>query len=264
MEAASLLTVAKEAALSAGEYLTKDSSGRVVNKEFHHDLKIEADIRSERIIIDFLKTRTPYSILSEERGQIPGEDQSCQWIIDPVDGSVNYLRGIPFCCVSIGLWRGEAPVLGIIYDFYRGEIFSGIINEGAWLNDQPIGVSETEVKEKAILCSGFPGNTDYSPEGIRTLIGQIQSYRKVRLLGAAALGIAYVACGRVDAYYEQDIMHWDIAAGVPIVLAAGGEIHMRKSSRPNGYHFWASNKKIVCRDNEYTASTQDYEWRKAV
>lgn len=240
-----LLSIAKESALLAGEFLSSDiQSNRKVCKEFAHDVKIAADIQSEKIILDHLMEKSNFSILSEEKGMIERGIKDYFWIVDPVDGSLNYARGIPLCCVSIGLWEGEKPILGVIYDFNRAELFSGITDNGSWLNEQSIHVSATNTKQNAVLFTGFPKQTDFSSQGINDFVGCIQSYRKVRLLGSAALSVAYVASGRGDAYYERDIMFWDIAGGIPLVLAAGGKVQIEKTSEANCLNVHITNGRI--------------------
>ncbi len=238
----SLLSIAKEAALLAGGYLSEDKeNSRRINKDLEHDVKIEADLRSEKIILDFLRKYSDFSILSEEKGEIQGENRDYVWVVDPLDGSLNYSRKIPICCLSIGLWKKETPVIGVIYDFKRGELFSGVVGQGAWLNDEPIHVSAVKQKGKSILFTGFPNQTDFSSQGIKNFVRDIQLYRKIRLLGSAALSIAYVASGRADAYYERGIMLWDVAGGIPIVLGAGGRIQMEKTSRLHCLNVYVTN-----------------------
>lgn len=236
------LGTAKKACLLSGGFLLNNRRlGGQITRDFKRDIKIAADIESEKIIIDFLQGKSDFSILSEEKGLILGKDTRFIWIVDPLDGTYNYLRDIPFCCVSIALWQKNKPLLGIIYDFNRSEMFCGIIGKGAWLNGRPLQISSVDRKEKAILCTGFPANTDFSKKGIKEFVDSVQSYKKVRLLGSAALSMAYVACGRADVYYEKDIMFWDVAAGVPIVLSAGGSFKMQKASKDYSYHIRVSN-----------------------
>jgi len=254
------LSIAKEATLLAGEFLRKaDSSSRRINQDLIHDVKIEADLQSERMIIDYLRKKSDFSILSEESGllsfpnalktfggdslQTSSRDEFF-WIVDPVDGSLNYVRQLPISCVSIGLWQGEKPILGSVYDFNRDELFLGVVNEGAWLNDAFLTVSKIEGKQKAILASGFPAAADLSSESINAFVDHIQSYRKVRFLGSAAISIAYVACGRVDGYYERDIMWWDIAGAVPVVLGAGGKIQIEKTAKAHCFNVYITNGRI--------------------
>ena len=145
------------------------------------------------------------------------------WIIDPLDGSANYWKGMrELTCLSIALWKDGKPVLGVIYRFEREELFSGIVGEGAWLNDEPIVTSATEQIQNAFLATGFPVKRSYDSASLENFVKQVQNFKKVRMLGAAAVMGAFVACGRVDAYMEEAIMLWDIAASAALVLAAGG------------------------------------------
>ena len=222
----SLLELAKKIAFQAGSTLIKKQKyARQVHHSHERDVKIKGDILSETIILEFLQLNSSFPILSEEAGIIGKIDrEQYLWIVDPLDGSLNYSQGIPFCCISIALWKGNKPILGVVYDFDRKELFSGLIGEGAWLNEIPIKISNITKNNEATLCTGFPINTDFSVDGITRFVHKIKAYKKVRLLGSAALSLAYVACGRVDAYMEENIMLWDVAAGCAIVSAAGGEI----------------------------------------
>jgi len=228
----SLLEVAKDAAIKAGSTLIEQQNlARQVHQSEARDVKIIGDILSETIILESLQLHSSFPVLSEEAGTIGKiNHKNYIWVVDPLDGSLNYSQGVPFCCISIALWKRNKPVLGVIFDFDRNELFSGIIGEGAWLNETPIKTSKIKNKNKAILCTGFPIRTNFSEEGITKFVKQIQAYKKIRLLGSAALSLAYVACGRVDAYMEENIMLWDVGAGCAIVKAAGGEIQINNCS----------------------------------
>ena len=219
-------SIAQEAAAS----LKADNSRRVT-QELRRDVKIVADQRLHEIILKSLQEKSSYPVLSEEGRMIPFEEinSSYYWIVDPVDGSLNFSRQIPLCCISIGLWKGMEPVLGVIYDFNRDELFSGLVGNGAWLNGYSIQVSPIQADSEKILCTGFPVATNFSLEGLTSFIKQIQNYKKVRLLGSAALSLAYVASGRVDAYQENSIALWDVGAGLALVKAAGGHINYRQT-----------------------------------
>ncbi|MCX5715880.1 MAG: inositol monophosphatase [Candidatus Omnitrophica bacterium] len=237
-----LLSVAREAASLAGAFLIGGNrSNTRINKEKGRDIKIKADIRSERIILKFLNKNSRFSILSEENGFVKGADDGFMWIVDPLDGSFNYMRGIPISCVSVGLWRFNKPVLGAVYDFNRAELFSGIAGKGAWLNGSRIKVSAVSEKERAVLCTGFPVNTDFTKKNLEAHTKNVRLYKKTRLLGSAALSIAYVACGRADAYHEDKIMLWDIAGAIPVLAGAGGKFNMKESFTRYAYFVHASN-----------------------
>lgn len=241
-EASQWLSVAAEAARRAGAYLLQSKrNSRDIITDKERDVKIAADGSSESIILNYLQEHSAFSILSEERGLVERKSNSTVWIVDPLDGSLNYSRGIPLCCVSIGLWEENQPVLGVIYDFYRDEFYSGISGEGAWCNELEIKSSDIIRKDKAVLCTGFPVNTDFSAESLMTFIQKIQQYKKIRLLGSAALSLAYVASGRADAYMENDIMIWDVAAGLVIASGSGCKYSMTDGIKPNSFRLSVTN-----------------------
>ncbi len=245
MDYCTLLKIASQAAVKAGKFLAHSKKvDRAVHFESRHDVKIRADKQSEKVVLDILRKRTGLPVLSEEAGLLGTSPDPLMWIVDPIDGTLNFQRQIPLCCISIGLWRKAEPVLGVIYDFYRSELFSGIVSQGAWLNGVPIKVSRTASKEKAVLFSGFPEGANLTSGHVRSILKGIQSYRKVRWIGSAALSLAYVACGRADAYHERDIMLWDVAGGIPIVLGAGGKSQYQKNRRANSYNVFAANKRL--------------------
>ena len=142
--------------------------------------------------------------------------------MDPLDGSLNYSREIPLNCISIALWKGDQPVLGVIYDYNHDSLLKGIVGEGAYLNDESIKVSDIDDKSKSIITTGFPVYTSFEDASLLDFIKTIQSYKKVRLLGSAALSLSLVAKGSVEAYTESNIAFWDVAAGIALVKAAGG------------------------------------------
>ncbi len=240
------LDVAINACLIGGERLTEDlQESKEVQAETRRDVKLKGDRHSENGIIECLQQETQFSILSEERGYIgAATEDEYVWIVDPLDGSLNFSRDIPFCCISIALWQNELPILGAVYDFKRDDLFTGIVNEGAWLNSSEIIPSNIKEREDAVLCTGFPVSTDFSLDGVGKFVSDIKAYKKVRLLGSAALSLSYVAAGRVDAYYERDIMLWDVAGGIAVLAGAGGEIDFAKAQKDNSFHVNASNGKL--------------------
>jgi len=239
------LSIAQEAATLAGKFLVKNDRSRIqVNAEEGKDIKIDADVQSEKVILDHLIKHTPYSILSEEKGLMEREESDYLWVVDPLDGTMNYFRGIPVCCTSIGLWRDGEPVSGVVYNFNTQECFTGIVGEGAWLNGEQISVTNMDNKEKAVLSTGFPSYTDFSDEAVKSFVVDLQTYKKIRMIGSAAMSICYVACGRVDAYYERDIMFWDIAGGIPVVLGAGGTVEKVQAKAAHAFNVFISNGKL--------------------
>lgn len=186
------------------------------------DIKLQADRDAEAVILDVLN-KSQFNVLAEESGEHGALDGDAPfWIVDPLDGTMNFSRGIPLCCVSIALSRLDEPLLGVIYDFNMDELYTGVVGEGAWLNGAPMAVSDIADAAKGILATGFPVNFVYDEAGLKEYLATVTRFKKVRKFGTAALSLAYVACGHADAYAEDDIMFWDIAAGVALVKAAGG------------------------------------------
>lgn len=217
--------LAIEAAQKAGEYLKENNAS--VHSLVGKDIKLENDRKSEDLIVSILK-KTGIPILSEERGLTEGTTNTdLKWIVDPLDGSANFWKGMrELTCVSVALWEKESPVIGIVNRFHTGELFSGITGEGAFLNGESIYTSDVTELNKAVFATGFPVMRSYESDSLNQFIRRIQEFKKIRMLGAAAVMGAFVACGRVDAYREDDIMLWDIAASSALVKAAGGYVQI--------------------------------------
>ncbi|MBR9706741.1 inositol monophosphatase [Candidatus Pacearchaeota archaeon] len=236
------LKLAKKAAIDAGEYLKNLENIQVLENK-GKDIKLDADRAAEKIILNYLLNSSNYSILAEERGFFDKKTELV-WYVDSLDGSLNFLRGIPNSAVSIALWDGQEPLLGVIYDFNRNDLYFGIVGKGAWLNDKEITVSNIEDKKRAIIASGIPVNSSYSDEDLLKVVKMFQNYKKARFLGSAALSLAYVAAGKTDVYAEDGIILWDVAAGLALVKAAGGYLKYEKLNDKNHYNVFASNNKI--------------------
>lgn len=238
------LLIAINAAVQVGEFILQEKNKSMIS-DYGKDIKLEADKISEEKILGHL-SKSKYNILSEETPDkiIKNKDSDLCWIIDPLDGSFNLYKGIPHTAVSISLWKGMQPLLGVIYDIYHKDLYSGIVGQGIKLNNQKISVNDIEEKNKAVLMTGFPTKLDYSEENLKGFIRKIQDFKKIRHIGSAALSLAYIASGKAEAYYEKDIMLWDIAAGLALVKAAGGTVDLKQTK---GYQFevFASNKKLI-------------------
>jgi myo-inositol-1(or 4)-monophosphatase len=216
------LDLAIKAATASGEYLRKRDSIKIETNS-GKDIKLSSDKASEQIIFDYLKD-SHFSILSEECGLITQESEYC-WVVDPIDGTQNYYNDMPeLACISIALYKEQDPIFGIIYRFNTDELFVGIVGQGAYLNNKPIIPSGIQIIGQAVLATGFPLKRNYTTESLSVFIKQIQRFKKVRMLGSAALMAVFVANGRIDAYIEDEIMFWDIAAAAAIVKASGGSI----------------------------------------
>jgi myo-inositol-1(or 4)-monophosphatase len=225
-----LLNFAIQTARDAGSLLA-ERFGRVlrVTNKSELDLVTDSDLASERLIIDRIKTYYPrHAILAEESGASSPASSEAQsqwrWIIDPLDGTTNYAHGYPCFCVSIGLEHERRMELGVIYDPMRDEMFTAERGEGASLNGRRIGVSPTGNLSGALLCTGFPYDVRERSEFARHFANFIMNAQAVRRDGAAALDLAYVACGRFDGFWEEGLKPWDVAAGSLMVAEAGGRV----------------------------------------
>lgn len=226
------LALAIKAARAAGDVLhrLRREDPRIL-AEVGRDIKLQADQDAEAVILNILAA-SEYPQLAEESG-LSGEIEfgTPYWAVDPLDGTLNFSRAIPICCVSIALMEKDRPILGVIYDFNRDELFSGIAGEASWLNGEPIRVSTVTSAAAGVLTTGLPTKRQFDDASLLTFLAEIQRFKKVRMLGSAAIMLAYVACGRADAYAEDDIMLWDVAAGIAIIQGAGGYVRMEPSPR---------------------------------
>jgi len=222
-----LIAVAKEAAGKATQALVSmdvTSLSYLYDDDFPREMKAEADLKLEEIILDFLKL-TEIPILSEEASSYGKfQNKGLYWLVDPLDGTVNFVRGVAPCAVSIALWLDNKPVFGVISEYPSLRLAWGGSLFGAFIDDIPIHVSTTEDKSQAVLCTGFPSRFEFSKIAVDSFLNMVSSFGKVRMLGAASLSLLQVAKGSTDAYLEEDIMIWDVAAGLAIVEGAGGNI----------------------------------------
>lgn len=215
---------AKNISIEAGNFLVCQVD-KIIESEVGKDIKLELDRTTEKLIIDAISTKFDYPILSEEIGLTKeNKINEAFWIIDPIDGTLNFSRDTPLCCVSIALWVDDAPIFGVIYDFNRKELFTGYVGIGAWVNNVDLKLRKRKERSQSILATGFPTYMNTDDKVLKSFISNIQEYKKIRMIGSAALSLAYVACGRFDLYMENDIKLWDVAAGVAINKALGNEI----------------------------------------
>lgn len=237
------LQLARAAAIAAGELLRAEFlRGSTVHSDQGKDIKLEADLIAERLILSYLRDSSEFPILSEEAGADASFTAAGhRWVVDPLDGTFNFSRRLPLCCVSIGLCDGDRPVLGVIHDFMGGVTYEGVVGLGAWRNGEPMRVSSVVSPAKAALCTGFPVGRRFAQDSLLGFVRQAQTYKKVRLLGSAALSLAQVASGVVEAYHEEDINFWDVAAGLALVAAAGGGFECRPGRSQWQRDVFASN-----------------------
>lgn len=224
-----LLDIATEAALSAGAKLN-DYYGnlqQVREKDTPGDLITEADLASEKIIIDLLQRHCPdIPIHAEESGQLGGKaDNPLLWMIDPLDGTVNYAHGYPMFSVSIALLYHDHPIVGVVYNPYRAELFRAAEGSGATLNRKPIHVSTTKKLQNSLLVTGFAyDRRETKDNNYVEFCCLTHKTQGVRRGGSAALDLTDVACGRLDGYWERGIQPWDMSAGICILREAGGYV----------------------------------------
>ncbi len=222
------LETAVEAAKAAGLHLKQAFGGPlVVDEVAQHDIKLAIDVETQDLITEILLKRFPDHALYGEEGIAGNQASAWQWIVDPLDGTVNYFHGIPHFCVSIALREGSELRVGVIYDPVRDELWTATCDGPALLNGKPIQVSKRDHISAAIICAGFSKGTSTIDSGLPVLQRLVYQVRKCRMMGSAALDMAYVATGRLDAYIEQGISLWDIAAGMLLIERAGGKIELR-------------------------------------
>jgi len=209
---------------------------RTVELKGAFDLVTDMDHASEDLIVSAIAAEYPgHAILAEESGAIGDAEHT--WLIDPLDGTNNYAHGYRYFCVSLGLWRGRTPLLGVIYNPLLDELFSAEAGGGAWCNGRPIHVSNTATLGAALISTGFPYNYAVTAENNLREFDDIQARcQGVRRGGAAALDLAYVAIGRLDAHWELGLKPWDTGAAALLVLEAGGRL---SDWRGAPWHPWA-------------------------
>lgn len=244
-----LLELSKTISYSAAQRLINDLSNERNNfsysKELPKEVKALADTVLEEDILRSLG-KTGYSILSEEAGYIAGKNDSKYWfLVDPLDGTFNFVKDLGPCAVSIAFWEDQNPVFGVIYDIYSNNLYWGGKGIGSYCNDNKLSVSTTVNKEQASICTGFPVRFDTDNENeMHQYWNLIKSYAKVRMLGSAAISLINVAKGSADVYSEQSIMLWDVAAGIAIIEGAGGCVHTSNSSEKYSLNVFASNQHL--------------------
>ena len=217
------LKTAIEAARAASVLLRQNfGKSHDVNSFEAHDIKLDLDVRSQELITGILLERYPDHAIYGEEGIAGNQESPYQWIVDPIDGTVNYFYGIPHFCISIALRHEGTIILGVILDPMRNELWEVTAGGPALLNGQPIKVSARTKLADAVLSVGFAKSQASINTGLPVFEKMVVRARKCRLMGSAALDLAYVATGRLDAYIESSVSLWDIAAGQLLVETAGG------------------------------------------
>jgi len=244
-----LKNILQKAAREAGQLMKErfNSGFRIDNKDGVNDLVTEVDHASEKLIMDIIRTEFPdHFILSEEVGEIK-MDSAYKWIIDPIDGTVNYANGIPICCVSIGVEHEGKMILGAVFNPFIDEFFFAEKGAGAFMNEKRIRVSEKDSVSHSCLVTGFPYTYLDSQNGPLEVFSRlIRKGIPVRRLGSAAIDLCWVAAGRFDGFYEHKLNAWDSAAGFLLVEEAGGKVTDFEGNPYSPYqpHIVATNGKI--------------------
>ncbi len=222
-----MLQTAIRAAQEAGHYLLEHRGNvrHIDTKSSAIDLVTEIDKESERRIIEIIRSNYPtHSIIAEEGGAQP-TDSEYRWIIDPLDGTLNFTHGFPIFCVSIGLEYKGKLIGGVVYDPNTHELYSAERGSGAFLNGTRIRVSETDTMINGLLITGFPYNIHNNPDQtIERFTDFLKEVQAVRRLGSAAIDLCYIAAGRGDGFWESNLKPWDMAAGIVLVEEAGGTV----------------------------------------
>ncbi|CAN5736324.1 inositol monophosphatase family protein [soil metagenome] len=221
-----LLSTAIRAAQAAAKLQQFYAGGdlEITTKSGETDLVTKVDKLCEARIREILLSAYPdHVVLGEEEGQPDGASRY-RWIVDPVDGTTNYAQGFPFYCVSIGLELDGVMEIGVVLDGVRGELFTAVKGGGAFLNGVPIEVTQKTELIDALVATGFAYHQDTIRENIEVFARVHERVRSVRRPGAAALDLSYVACGRLDGFWELGLKPWDAAAGILLIQEAGGTI----------------------------------------
>ena len=240
------LDLACSAAREAGALLRENYETDLKVDAMHtHDIKLDLDVRSQDLITEHILKAFPDHAIYGEEGIAGNQDSPFQWIVDPIDGTVNYFYGIPHFCVSIAMREGGELKVGAIYDPMMDELFAVEAGGTPTCNGKPITTSNRPELKDAVVTIGFSKSKEAMDAGMARYREIAYQVRKTRMMGSAALALAYIACGRLDAYIEEQISLWDIAAGQLLVEAAGGSVSLTAHpSHPDKSGIVAHNGKL--------------------
>lgn len=241
------LECAVEAAQGAGALMRKNKTAvKKINYACQHDIKLDLDVRCQKLIEQYVLKAFPETAVLGEEGVLGDSNSEYRWVIDPIDGTVNYAYGIPHACVSIALQqvaKSKKPqsILGVVYDPFCDELWTAIRGETSRLNGKKIAVSKRPRLEESIIAIGFAKEGQNVKANLPVFNDLLPRVRKMRMMGSAALALTYVASGRFDGYVEMGVRLWDIAAGGLIVECAGGEFLSEEFGEDHSYRMVASN-----------------------
>jgi len=256
------LDIAVSATHGAGQLMRANSrSPKKVNSSTQHDIKLELDVRCQKLIEKTLRSAYPHMAILGEEGVLGDTQAEHRWVVDPIDGTVNFTYGIPHCCVSIALQVRSAKfkvqgsrlkvsahsdaaydtIVGVVYDPFCDELWTAVRGRPAYLNGKTIHVSQRSRLDEAIISIGFAKYRTTLNQMLPVLNRLVHRVRKIRIMGAAALAMTYVASGRIDAYLEAGIRLWDIAAGGLILECAGGDFWHEPMPGKHKFRIMANN-----------------------
>lgn len=238
-----LLEIAEDTANKALTVLKSFIEDAGVISSNEKDIKTRADMELSAFIIAQLE-RTGIPVITEEAEYINGKLPRKCWIIDPIDGTLNFNRKFPFVGISICLWDDNKPVIGVVKDIFNDLTYASSLNMGAKIGSETIRVSKVNRVSEAVLATGFPSGGSYDTEDLMSFVKKVQDFKKIRAIGSASLMLSYVARGVFDAYFEKDIYLWDVAAGLSLVTEAGGKIYYSQKADSHKYDVLAANPLI--------------------
>jgi|SRR5690625_696329 len=234
-------TAAAQAAASIHRFHALDADKQIDTKANYADIVTKVDKECEEVIRRIISDAHPdHAILGEEAGQEGDAAASHRWVVDPLDGTINYASGFPFYCVSIALEIDGRPEVGVVLDSVRNELYTAVRGQGAFLNGAPISVSGTDRLSQSVVSTGFNSTPENIRDNLPLFEKALRNARAVRRGGAGALDLCLVASGRQDGFWELTLSPWDVAAGVLIVREAGGQV-----TGGQGEHYVSSNPVLV-------------------
>jgi len=241
------LAAAVRAAHAAGKLMRRNlRATKIVNAKTSHDIKLELDVRCQKLIEKILRGAFPKISLLGEEGDSGSVTEALRWVVDPIDGTVNFAYGIPHACVSIALQQQSdagdyQTVVGVVCDPFTDETWTAIRDGSTRLNGRVTRVSTRRELSESIVCVGFAKSRHSMERALPHFIWLARRVRKMRMMGAAALGLAYVASGRFDAYIERGVSLWDVAAGGLLIECAGGKFWTQRVPGTQKIRMVASN-----------------------
>jgi myo-inositol-1(or 4)-monophosphatase len=251
LEIDAMLELAKSAVTQASQRLldhgSRNDADYSHSRDNQREIKAIADTVMEKEILGVLAD-AGLPILSEESGYIASPQPTSYWfIVDPLDGTFNFVKGLGPSAISIALWEHQTPIFGVVYSLQERQLTWGGLGMGAFQDGRRITVSDTSDQSRASLCTGFPARMDLGSErAMQQFCCLVRPYAKVRMLGSAAASLLHVAQGSADVYSEKSIMLWDVAAGAAIVQGAGGKCRMKKDADEEwAYEVFASNPALL-------------------